>query len=163
MYLWEVEGRMGNSSLLRGPEVPSQHCASCNLQEELEKAPRFPRGKGFCAYLRVLGLFFFFPVFLLPFVWFGNGRPRFPESGWRLAGPQHHWRSKRKTLGKYVLRAGGKGGRGAGRPGDILRLPVSLELNEHGVNMPPSQGRKRTKKFTAVFMSSLPGSSTDMQ
>jgi len=49
---------------------------------------------------------------------------------------------------------GGKGGRGAGRTGDILRLPVSLQLNEHGANMPPSRGGKRTKKFAAVLVSS---------
>lgn len=59
-------------------------------------------------------IFFHVFVFLLPVVQFGNGRPCFPESGWRLAGPQHHWRSKRKSLGKYVLQAGGKGGRGLG-------------------------------------------------
>lgn len=52
---------------------------------------------------------------------------------------------------------------GAGRPGDILRLPVSLELNEHGVHMPSSWGRKRREKFTAQHMSSSLGSSTDMQ
>lgn len=57
----------------------------------------------------------------------------------------------------------GKGGMGAGRPGDILRLPVSLELNEHGVNMPSSWGRKRMEKCTAECVSSSPGSSTDVQ
>lgn len=49
---------------------------------------------------------------------------------------------------------GGREEGGAGRPGDILRLPVSLELNEHGVNMPSRRGGKRTKKFTAVLVSS---------
>lgn len=163
MYLWEVEGRMGNSSLLRGPEVPSQHCASCNLQEELEKAPRFPRGKGFCAYLRVLGLFFFFFCFPSPICLVWEWEAPLPREWLAFGRTPAPLEKQAENSGKICAASWGKGGRGAGRPGDILRLPVSLELNEHGVNMPPSRGRKRTKKFTAVFMSSLPGSSTDMQ
>lgn len=37
---------MDNISVLQGSEMPSQHCASCNFQEELQKAPRFLRGIG---------------------------------------------------------------------------------------------------------------------
>lgn len=42
--LWEAEGRMDNISALQGSEMPSQHCASCNFQEELQKVPKFLRG-----------------------------------------------------------------------------------------------------------------------
>lgn len=85
----------------------------------------------------------------------------------RVAGVWQDSRTTGEASGKLwenmYCELGGKGGMGAGRPGNILRLPVSLELNECGVNMPSSWGRKRTEKFTAECVSSSPGSSTDVQ
>lgn len=110
----------------------------------------------------MLGLFFS----LLPFshlFGLGTGGP----ASQRVAGAWQDPRTTGEASGKLwenmYCELGGKGGMGAGRPGDILRLPVSLELNEHGVDMPSSWDRRRMKKFTAERVSSSPGSSTDVQ
>lgn len=107
---------------------------------------------------------FFFPPFPFSHLFgLGMGGP----ASQRVAGVWQDPRTTGEASGKLwenmYCELGGKGGMGAGRPGNILRLPVSLELNEHGVNMPSSWGRKRTEKFTAECVSSSPGSSTDVQ
>lgn len=137
---------MVNSSFLRGP-------ALCLLQfSPWRKLHAFLGGKGFVYVYMCLDIFFpciSSPIclvweweVLLPREWLAFGRTPAPLE------------KRTENSGKICAASWGEGKKGAGKTGEILRLPVSLQLNEHGVNMPPSQDRKRTKKLTAVLVSS---------
>lgn len=63
---------------------------------------------------------------LLPREWLALGRTPAPLE------------KQAEKSGKICAASRGEGREGAGRAGDILGLPVSLQLNEHGASMPPA-------------------------